>query len=95
MLWDQFHSIRYPPAYFPRDDMQVRVAGLRKSSGDWQSAGPVLQQWSKRLPPCIAPLLHLQTALQLSYQAQVRHDILDWHGDHPHTNFHDMYNALR
>ncbi|GAB4817967.1 hypothetical protein N2152v2_005013 [Parachlorella kessleri] len=47
VLWDQFHSIRYPPAYFPRDDLQVR------------------------------------------------HDILDWHGDHPHTNFHDMYNFLR
>ena len=25
MLWDQFHSIRYPPAYFPRDDLQVCV----------------------------------------------------------------------
>ncbi|KAL4525136.1 hypothetical protein Ndes2526A_g07218 [Nannochloris sp. 'desiccata'] len=47
VLWDQFHSIRYPPAYFPRDDLEIR------------------------------------------------HDILDWHGDHPHTNFHDMYNSLR
>jgi membrane-bound transcription factor site-1 protease len=26
---------------------------------------------------------------------QVRSDILDWHGDHPATNFHDMYDALR
>ena len=25
----------------------------------------------------------------------MRHDILDWHGDHPHTNYHDMFNALR
>jgi membrane-bound transcription factor site-1 protease len=25
----------------------------------------------------------------------VRHDILDWHGDHPHTNYHEMFNALR
>jgi membrane-bound transcription factor site-1 protease len=25
----------------------------------------------------------------------VRQDILDWHGDHPHTNYHDMFNALR
>lgn len=47
VLWDQFHSLRYPPAYIPRDDLSVR------------------------------------------------HDILDWHGDHPHTNFHDMYNMLR
>ena len=26
---------------------------------------------------------------------QVRNDILDWHGDHPHTNYHDLYDALR
>ena len=36
VLWDQFHSMRYPPAY-----------------------------------------------------------ILDWHGDHPHTNYHNMYDSLR
>lgn len=47
ILWDQFHSIKYPPGYFPRDNLD-----------------------SQR-------------------------DILDWHGDHPHTNFHDMYNNLR
>lgn len=30
VLWDQFHSIRYPPAYFPRDDLQVCVVpGIR------------------------------------------------------------------
>ncbi|CAL8462817.1 g2351 [Coccomyxa elongata] len=47
ILWDQFHSVRYPPAYIPRDSLDVR------------------------------------------------NDILDWHGDHPHTNYHDMFNALR
>jgi len=47
MLWDQFHSIRYPPGYIPRDNLDVR------------------------------------------------NDILDWHGDHPHTNFHGLYNRLR
>ena len=26
---------------------------------------------------------------------QVRNDILDWHGDHPHTNYHAAYDALR
>ena len=25
----------------------------------------------------------------------VKNDILDWHGDHPHTNYHNMYDALR
>jgi|TARA_B110000967_G_scaffold155928_1_gene160780 membrane-bound transcription factor site-1 protease len=24
----------------------------------------------------------------------VKSDILDWHGDHPHTNFHKMYDYL-
>jgi membrane-bound transcription factor site-1 protease len=47
ILWDQFHSLRYPPAYIPRDSLDVR------------------------------------------------NDILDWHGDHPHTNYHDLYNAMR
>ena len=47
VLWDQFHSVKYPPAYFPRDNLDVQ------------------------------------------------RDILDWHGDHPHTNFHDMFDHLR
>ena len=47
ILWDQWHSIRYPPAYIPRDSLEVR------------------------------------------------NDILDWHGDHPHTNYHDFFDALR
>ena len=47
ILWDQFHSIKYPPAYLPRDDLQNNM------------------------------------------------DILDWHGDHPHTNFHTFYDTLR
>ncbi|CAM6083630.1 unnamed protein product [Calypogeia fissa] len=47
ILWDQFHSIRYPPGYIPRDSLDVR------------------------------------------------NDILDWHGDHIHTNFHGMFNSLR
>lgn len=47
VLWDQYHNIKYPPGYIPRDSLDVR------------------------------------------------NDILDWHGDHPHTNFHIMYNMLR
>lgn len=47
ILWDQFHSMAYPPAYIPRDDLAIR------------------------------------------------HDILDWHGDHIHTNFHELYNFLK
>uniref|UniRef100_A0A7N0TYX2 Uncharacterized protein n=2 Tax=Kalanchoe fedtschenkoi TaxID=63787 RepID=A0A7N0TYX2_KALFE len=47
LLWDQFHNIKYPPGYIPRDSLDVR------------------------------------------------NDILDWHGDHLHTNYHIMYNMLR
>jgi len=46
LLWDVFHSIRYPPGYLPRDDLDVRG------------------------------------------------DILDWHGDHPYTNYHETLDAL-
>ncbi|CAG4929368.1 unnamed protein product [Parnassius apollo] len=47
LLWDQFHSLRYPGGYFPRDDLRAK------------------------------------------------HDPLDWHADHVHTNFRDMYRKLR
>ncbi|KOB68607.1 Uncharacterized protein OBRU01_18087 [Operophtera brumata] len=47
LLWDQFHSLRYPGGYFPRDDLRAK------------------------------------------------HDPLDWHADHIHTNFRDMYKRLR
>ncbi|CAH4038777.1 membrane-bound transcription factor site-1 protease [Pieris brassicae] len=47
LLWDQFHSLRYPGGYFPRDDLRAK------------------------------------------------HDPLDWHADHIHTNFRDMYRRLR
>ncbi|XP_055808006.1 subtilisin-like protease SBT6.1 [Solanum dulcamara] len=47
ILWDQFHSIKYPPGYIPIDSFDVR------------------------------------------------NDLLDWHGDHLHTNFHSLFNMLR
>ena len=46
VLFDLFHSVRYPPAYIPRDSLDVRS------------------------------------------------DILDWHGDHPHTNYHGVFDDL-
>jgi membrane-bound transcription factor site-1 protease len=24
LLWDQFHNLRYPPGYFPRDDLKMK-----------------------------------------------------------------------
>lgn len=46
LLWDMYHSIRYPPGYVPRDSL-----GETK-------------------------------------------DMLDWLGDHPHTNFHAIFREL-
>ncbi|XRB20494.1 membrane-bound transcription factor site-1 protease [Pseudoscourfieldia marina] len=46
VLFSMWHSIRYPPGYIPRDNLDVRA------------------------------------------------DILDWHGDHPHTNYHGLFNHL-
>ncbi len=46
ILWDQFHNIRYPAGFFPRDDLDDH------------------------------------------------NEQLDWHGDHPHTNYHGMYDNL-
>mmetsp|Transcript_27987 Transcript_27987/g.54412 ORF Transcript_27987/g.54412 Transcript_27987/m.54412 type:complete len:1061 (-) Transcript_27987:183-3365(-) len=47
LLWDQFHSLRYPSGYFPRDNLAIKS------------------------------------------------DILDWNGDHIHTNFKGLYDHLR
>uniref|UniRef100_A0A0D3GD66 Uncharacterized protein n=1 Tax=Oryza barthii TaxID=65489 RepID=A0A0D3GD66_9ORYZ len=47
ILWDQFHNIKYPSGFVPRDSLNVH------------------------------------------------NDILDWHGDHLHTNFHILFNMLR
>jgi membrane-bound transcription factor site-1 protease len=47
ILWDQYHNMRYPSGYFPRDNLE-----------------------------------------EIS-------DVLDWNGDHLHTNFRDIYDGLR
>ena len=47
VLWDQYHNLRYPSGYFPRDNLEVKT------------------------------------------------DTLDWNGDHPHTNYRDLYHHLR
>lgn len=122
MLWDQFHSIRYPPAYFPRDDLQVGLHPAGRKGGeegrclDVGHALPAILFLGQadarpdgacaRLPGAAgAPGLLCRLAPPPELRGcctpappprpQVRHDILDWHGDHPHTNFHDMYDMLR
>lgn len=50
-----------------------------------------------RLPIQTSPPVHARAPRLVPPPSslQVRHDILDWHGDHPHTNFHDLYDSLR
>ena len=40
-------------------------------------------------------MTHQKTLDPKSRTVQVRNDILDWHGDHPHTNYHNLYDGLR
>lgn len=47
LLWDMYHSLRYPPGYVPRDSLSEPK------------------------------------------------EMLDWLGDHPHTNYHSFYRRLR
>lgn len=47
LLWDQFHNLRYPSGYFPRDALEMKD------------------------------------------------ELFDWNGDHPHTNFRSLYTHLR
>lgn len=47
LLWDQFHNLRYPSGYFPRDALEMKD------------------------------------------------ELFDWNGDHPHTNFRSLYTQLR
>lgn len=47
LLWDQFHNLRYPSGYFPRDALEMKD------------------------------------------------ELFDWNGDHPHTNFKSLYTSLR
>ena len=32
LLWDQFHNLRYPPGYFPRDNLHMKTDPL-----DWNA----------------------------------------------------------
>ncbi|CAI5469904.1 unnamed protein product [Closterium sp. Yama58-4] len=82
VLWDQFHNVRYPPGYIPRDSLDVR-----------NDTGTTLflLLLSASLPLlCLSP-----PPLPYRDSLDVRNDILDWHGDHPHTNFHGLFSALR
>jgi hypothetical protein len=33
VLWDQIHSVRYPPGYIPRDNLDIKVGALGRAGG--------------------------------------------------------------
>jgi len=50
LLFDQFHSLRYPSGYVPRDDLSVKVRVLPVSRawlviGSWVAASPHHHLW--------------------------------------------------
>ena len=71
VLWDQFHNLRYPGGYFPRDSLFPMIQSHQK--------GPHSQDGSTHGE-------HGPTSQQQP---------LDWHADHVHTNFRELWLHLR
>lgn len=40
VLWDQYHNLRYPPGYFPRDNLRMKNDPL-----DWYLSQVLLNQY--------------------------------------------------
>lgn len=41
VLWDQLHSVRYPPGYIPRDNLDVKVCACVGGQGGGAGGGGV------------------------------------------------------
>ncbi|CAI5487675.1 unnamed protein product [Closterium sp. Naga37s-1] len=93
VLWDQFHNVRVtltPPCRHRRV-LWDQFHNVRYPPG----TSPVSQ---RALPPGVHSEFHnvrYPPAYIPRDSLDVRNDILDWHGDHPHTNFHGLFAALR
>ncbi len=131
LLWDQFHSIKYPPGAPPQGGKEKRVLPARarlaapggvlhcgpqrprdaaNGSADQPLGGiPASCCWdglSARaavervvLACADACFAHAARCCAAGYiprdNLDIKHDILDWHGDHLFTNYHGLYNALK
>jgi hypothetical protein len=42
LLWDQFHNLKYPPGYVPRDNLDIKVRGLLEVTQGLRSGSEVL-----------------------------------------------------
>ena len=73
VLWDQFHSLRYPGGYFPRDNLYPMLQAHQKGP---HSAGAGAERHEQHGAPS-------------------QQQPLDWHADHVHTNFRELWLHLR
>ncbi|CAL5443045.1 unnamed protein product [Camellia sinensis] len=73
--------VESPPTWHPSDE----VVYLQIKEEGAQFSGEIEGNYLIKYPPGYIP----------SDSLDVQNDILDWHGDHLHTNFHIMFNMLR
>lgn len=86
LLWDQFHSIQYPPGYIPAD-MDPAEDGPPSGNLDWHGG-------MTRYPGCTT--LHLDNPLLSPLRAGCQpHFARCAAADHIHTNFRGLYSHLR
>ncbi len=117
VIWDQFHSIKYPPGKFwdqkchksaaPGHNKREAKCGKcgKPSDDDDDDDDDDDQLFFPVTPPPLphpfyptAPDLHtpcLATGYIPRDNLDIKHDILDWHGDHLFTNFHVLFDRLR
>lgn len=81
VLWNQYHNLRYPPGYFPRDNLRMKNDPL-----DWCSHFHHSYYLFN-----LGCLIFEQFQLKLLSFSH----FLSRNGDHIHTNFRDMYQHLR
>lgn len=82
VLWDQYHNLRYPPGYFPRDNLRMKNDPL-----DWCVSLRSAHFYSCSRFDFILPLNELRMSVFILPVSR--------NGDHIHTNFRDMYQHLR
>ena len=80
VLWDQFHSVRYPPG-------EGSGQGLGRRAHYPPGEGSLVPLQMARLPST--------SGYMPRDNLDIKHDVLDWHGDHLFTNFHTLYDSLR
>ena len=93
LLFDAYHNLRYPPAYLPRDNLQARPACMSRPLPPPPRRSSAAPSRACRCTARLAP--HDASPLASAPSLQVTEEMLDWTGDHLHTNYREMFVALR